>query len=67
MHHNLMVYHMLKCQPFSFHGTYYLSYDKWIPVTMARCILRLQTEESPPIWRVAVNILNKQLQTAIKA
>jgi len=34
------------------------------PVTMARRILRLQMEEQPLMWRVAVNILNKQLWTA---
>jgi hypothetical protein len=33
--------------------------DRWVPVTMAWHILRLQTEERPPIWRVAANILNK--------
>ena len=42
-------------------------HDKWVPVTMAWRILRLRMEEQSPIWRVAVNILNKQLQTAIKA
>jgi hypothetical protein len=39
-------------------------HDKWIPVTMAWRILWLQMEEWPPIWRVLVNIMNKQLQTA---
>ena len=34
--------------------------DKWLPVTMAWCVLRLQMEEWTPIWRVAANILNKQ-------
>jgi len=66
VHHNLTLDHMLKCQPFSFHGTYYLIYDKWVPVTTAWCVLRLWMEEPPPIWRVAVNILNKLLQTADK-
>ena len=40
--------------------------DKWVPVTMARRILRLRMEERPPIWRVAANILNKQSRTADK-
>jgi len=43
-----------------------LNDDKWVPVTMAWHILRLWTEEWPPVWRVAVNILNKQSQTADK-
>jgi len=30
------------------------------------CVLRLWTEEQPPIWRVAVNKLNKQSWTADK-
>jgi len=34
------------------------------PVTTAWRILRLQMEEWPPMWRVGVNILNKQLWTA---
>jgi hypothetical protein len=38
--------------------------DKWVPVTMAWRVLRLQMEERPPIWRVAANILNKQSQPA---
>jgi len=41
--------------------------DKWVPVTMAWCVLRLQMEEQPPIWKVAANILNKQSRTADKA
>jgi len=32
----------------------------------AWCVLTLRMEEWPPIWRVAVNILNKQSQTADK-
>ena len=40
--------------------------DMWVPVTKAWCILRLQMEERPPIWRVAANILNKQSRTADK-
>ena len=38
--------------------------DKWVPVTMAWCVLRLWMEELPLIWRVAANILNKQSGTA---
>ena len=33
-------------------------------VTTAWRVLRLQMEERPPIWRVAVNKLNKQPRTA---
>jgi len=43
-----------------------LTRDKWVPVTMAWCILRLGIEERSPIWRVAVNILNKQSRTSNK-
>jgi hypothetical protein len=34
--------------------------DKWVPVTTAWRVLRLQMPERPSIWRVAANILNKQ-------
>jgi hypothetical protein len=37
-----------------------------VPITTARCILRLQMEEQPPIWRVTANILNKKPRTADK-
>jgi hypothetical protein len=30
--------------------------DKWVPVTTAWHVLRLQMEEWPPIWRVAENM-----------
>jgi hypothetical protein len=40
--------------------------DKWVPVTTEWYTLRMWMEEWPPIWRGAVNILNKQLQTADK-
>jgi len=40
--------------------------DNWFPVTTARRVLRMRMEERPPIWRVAANILNKQLRTADK-
>jgi hypothetical protein len=36
----------------------------WVPVTTAWRVLRFRTEERPPIWRVAVNKLNKQPRTA---
>ena len=36
----------------------------WVPVTTAWRVLRLRIEERPPIWRVAVNKLNKQPRTA---
>jgi hypothetical protein len=36
----------------------------WVPVTTAWRILRLRVEERPPMWRVAVNKLNKQPRTA---
>jgi hypothetical protein len=39
---------------------YVSSRDKWVPVTTAQRVLRLWMEERPPVWRVAVNILNKQ-------
>jgi hypothetical protein len=35
-------------------------------VTTAWRVLKLRMEERPPIWRVAVNILNKQSRTADK-
>jgi len=33
--------------------------DKWVPVTIALCVLKLWMEEQPPVWRVAANILSK--------
>jgi hypothetical protein len=41
-------------------------HDKWVPVTMAWLVLRLQMEERTPIWRVAVKTLNKQSLTTDK-
>jgi len=38
-------------------------HDKWAPVTMAWWNRRLRMEERSLVWRVAVNILNKELQT----
>ena len=40
--------------------------DKWVPVTTAWRVLRLQMEEQPPVWRAAANILNKQSRTVDK-
>jgi len=40
--------------------------DKWVPVTTVWRVLNLRMEERPPIWRVAINILNKQSRTADK-
>jgi len=40
--------------------------DKWVPVTTAWRVLRLQMEERSAIWRVAASILNKQSRTANK-
>ena len=40
--------------------------DEWFLVTTAWRVLRLRMEERPPIWRVAANILNKQLRTGDK-
>jgi len=34
-------------------------HDKLVPITTAWRVLRLRMEERPPVWRVAVNILNK--------
>jgi hypothetical protein len=39
---------------------------KWVLVTMAWRVLRLRLEEQPPVWMVAVNILNMQSQRADK-
>jgi hypothetical protein len=38
--------------------------DPGVPVTTAWRVLRLRTEERPPIWKAAVNKLNKQPRTA---
>ena len=37
-----------------------------VPATTAWRVLRLRMEEQPPIWRVAANVMNKQLRTADK-
>jgi len=44
-------------------GIHQLLHDKWVPVTTAWRILRLQIEERTPVWRIAANILNKQSRT----
>jgi len=46
-----------------FKHVYYFVPWMWVPVTTAWCVLRLRMEERPPIWRVAVNKLNKQPRT----
>jgi hypothetical protein len=48
------------------HGMYYITHDKWVPVTTAWRVLRLRMQEWPPIWRVAANKLNKQSRTSDK-
>jgi hypothetical protein len=40
--------------------------DKWVPATTEWCVFWLQMEVWPPIWGVAVNILNKQSRTVDK-
>jgi hypothetical protein len=37
--------------------------DKSVPVTTAWRVLKFPLKELPPVWRVAVNILDKQLWT----
>jgi len=54
---------LLYCNQFLFSFESEWDRDKWVPVTTAWCVLRLQIEERPPIWREAANILNKQLRT----
>jgi len=41
-------------------------HGKWVPVTTVWRVLRLWMQEWPPIWKVAWNVLNKQLWTADK-
>jgi len=43
-----------------------MKHDKSVPVTATWRVLRLHMDESPPIWRVAANILHKQSRTADK-
>ena len=40
--------------------------DRWVLVTTAWRVFKLWMEERPAVWRVAVNILNKQSRTADK-
>jgi len=42
------------------------SQDKCVPITTPWHVLRLRMEEQPPIWRVAANILIKQLMATNK-
>ena len=42
-------------------------HNKWATLTTPWPLLRWRMEEWPPVWRVAVNILNKQLWIAVKA
>jgi hypothetical protein len=46
--------------------TLYTPHVKRVPVTTAWRVLRLRMEKRPLVWRVAVNILNKQSRTAGK-
>jgi len=41
-------------------------HGKWVSATIAWRVLRLWMDKWPPIWRLTVNILNKQLQAAYK-
>jgi hypothetical protein len=50
-----------KSSPVYLHGL-----DLWVPVTKTRSFICLRLEQRPAVWRVAANILNKQLWTADK-
>jgi len=52
-----IVTQLLQCKTNDIH-------NKWVPVITAWHFLKLWMEKWPPIWRVAVNILNKQSRTA---
>ena len=39
-------------------------HGKWVCVYMAWRVLTLRMEEQPPVWRVAVNIMNNPSQTS---
>jgi len=52
--------------PISFFTVFGTAHYEWVPVTKAWHVLRLWMEEQPPIWKVDVNILNKQSRTANK-
>jgi hypothetical protein len=43
-----------------------VTHDMWVPVTLAWRVRRLQLKEQPPIWKVTMNIMHKQLQTPNK-
>jgi hypothetical protein len=56
---------MSTCLYFAFfYSVLYLYRWMWVPVTTAWRVLRLRMEERSPVWRVAVNKLNKQSRTA---
>jgi len=44
----------------------YHTHDKWVPVTTTWHVCRLWMEQQPPIWRIAVDILNNESWTADK-
>ena len=52
--------------PPSLWATKFHTLDKWVTVTMACHVPELWMEERPPVWRVAVSILNKQSRTVDK-
>jgi len=52
--------------PRSFFTVLGTAHYEWDPVTKEWHIFRLWMEERPPIWRVDVNILNKQSRTVNK-
>jgi hypothetical protein len=52
--------------PPSLWATKFLTLDKRVTVTMAWHVPELWMEERPPVWRVAVNIFDKQSWTADK-
>jgi len=41
-------------------------HNKWVLVTMVGCVLRLQMEKQPPIWKAAARISNNKSLTADK-
>jgi hypothetical protein len=56
----LSIYSLYMFQASSAHHPMHM----WVPVTTTWRVFRLWMEERPPIWRVAVNKLNKQPWTA---
>jgi len=63
-----------KCKPISWENcsvkillsVWHSVCDNWDLVTTGWLVLRLRMQERPPIWRAAVDILNKQSRTADK-